>query len=235
MGEGDGIWEEVLIPGWDGALGDRQVIARACGLLCGFQQENLGRERTEGQDPGQARDRCALGMCAPMRPAAPQSQVWVITSPLLECSPYPYPPLLPVSGETLDPGVKQVVTGTPSDSLDSSSGAVITVRRALWSPLTPAPASPKEGTEKIPMGLAWGVVFSRSSGKTKGGHAGSAWKATLSSPLERAGASNPGKTQVLGGNTVSLTQESWKSGLRGPRESLLFPKEVSRGRAAPGI
>lgn len=64
MGEGDGIWEEVLIPGWDGALGDRQVIARACGLLCGFQQENLGGERAEGQDPGQARDRCALGMCA---------------------------------------------------------------------------------------------------------------------------------------------------------------------------
>lgn len=89
VGEGDGIREEVLVPGREGALGGRQLIARARGLLGCFQQENLGRRRAGGEVPGQARDPRALG-CVPHESSCPKSGV-VNTAPLAGVFPPPLP------------------------------------------------------------------------------------------------------------------------------------------------
>lgn len=70
MGERDGVREEILIPGWWGALGRRQIIVWAWGPLGCFQQENLGQRRAEGQ----AQERpgtCVTRDVCPMRPAVP--------------------------------------------------------------------------------------------------------------------------------------------------------------------
>lgn len=45
MGNRNGIWQEVLVPGWWGALRGWQVIVWTCRLLGCLQQENLGFQR----------------------------------------------------------------------------------------------------------------------------------------------------------------------------------------------
>ena len=119
MGEGDGVREEVLVPGWWGALGGRQVIARACRLLCRLQQENLGT-RAEVRTPARPETRvyeiCVPGDITPL--VGLLLPFWNILPPL---------PSSPSHFQSLDPGLKQVATGTPSDSLGLASGAAVTV------------------------------------------------------------------------------------------------------------
>lgn len=138
VGEGDGIGEEVLVPGRQGALGDRQVIARACGLLCCFQQENLSRTKQRVRTPGQARDTRAQGHAPPETCSCPGPGAGDHTH---HCSPcgkvlLPVPASCHFRRALLD---RRAQAGHHRDifRLPVLSREPITVGGDLWSPLFP--------------------------------------------------------------------------------------------------
>lgn len=129
VGEGDGVREEVLIPGWWGALGGRQVIARACGLLCCLQQQNLGT-RAEVRPPARPEMRAYSHLMPGRGDRAPPGTA----APLAGIFPHPCPPPLPISRES----GPRAHAGHPWDTFRLSG-------LHSWSCLTPFPGA-SQGT-----------------------------------------------------------------------------------------
>lgn len=154
--------------------------------------------RGSGPRPGQ-RPPCTR-MCAPreqlprVRCGDRRSPCWSVPPPLPSSHPHLRRALLDCGSSRWPPGHLQ----TPCTLLPEQPSP-----RGEPCGHPPFLAPPKGRTEKIPTGLDWGMVFSRSARTTKGGHAEPAWKPACPLRLREVGGSKPGKTQGLGGTLSS--------------------------------